>query len=60
MINLLCGSIAVIGISLFVGGLAYSIWDNTGSIAFPIISFVVLLMAYKSAYDEFVSGPNHA
>ncbi len=59
MINLLCASIAVIGISLFVGGLAYSIWDNTDSIAFPIISFLVLLMAYKSAYDEYVSGPNH-
>jgi hypothetical protein len=60
MINLLCGAIAIIGISLFVGGLAYSIWDNTGSIAFPIIAILVLLMAYKSAFDEFVSGPNHA
>ena len=59
MINLICGGLAVIGISLFIGGLAYSIWDNTGSIAFPVIAIFVLLLAYKSAYDEFVSGPNH-
>ena len=60
MINLICGGLAVSGASLFVGGLAYSIWDNTGSIAFPVIAGFVLLLTYRSAYDEFVSGPNHA
>lgn len=59
MINLFCGLIALTIISLFIGGLAYSIWDNTDSIAFPVISAVVLLMVFKSAYDEIKSGPDH-
>jgi len=59
MINIVCAAIGILGFSLFIGGLAYSIWDNTGSIAFPVIAVSVMLLAYKAAWDEFVSGPNH-
>ena len=59
MINLICGLIAIVVSSLFIGGLAYSIYDNTGDIAFPIIAGLVLLMIYKGAYDEIKSGPDH-
>lgn len=57
MIHKICGAIAVAGMSLFIIGLAHSIWDNTGSIAYPILSGIVLLLVYKSAYDEFSSKP---
>jgi hypothetical protein len=59
MINILCGSLAMVILSLFLGGLAYSIWDNTESIAFPIIVAVVLLMAFVAFIDEIRSGPDH-
>lgn len=52
MINKLCGLIAMVILSLFIGGLAVSIWKNTESIAFPIIVGIVLIMAYVSFYDE--------
>ena len=58
-INLLSGVLAVIGATLFIGGLAWSIYDNTEDIAFPIIAILVLLMVYKGAYDEIRSGPDH-
>jgi hypothetical protein len=46
-------------LSLFIGGLAYSIWDNTESIAFPIIVAIVLVMAFVAFIDEIRSGPDH-
>ena len=59
MINLICGLLAMVIITLFLGGLAHSIWDNTGSIAFPIIVLLVLIMAYKGFIEELKSGPDH-
>jgi len=59
MVNILCGVFAMVVLSLFVGGLAYSIWDNTESIAFPVIVGIVLVMAYVSFIDEIRSGPDH-
>ncbi len=55
MINLICGLVAMIIFSFFIGGLAYSIYDNTGSIAFPIIVAIVLLLAYASLIEELMS-----
>jgi len=59
MINLFCGLLAMTMISLFVGGLAYSIWVNTASIAFPVIACSVLLMAYVAFFNEIKSGSDH-
>jgi len=56
MINLLCGLVAMVIFSFFIGGLAYSIFDNTGSIAFPIIVVIVLLLAYASLIEEIRSN----
>lgn len=55
MINIICGTLAVIMASLFIGGLAISIWDNTGSIAFPIIAVAVLIMAYTDFAQSLLS-----
>ena len=55
MINLICGLIAMIIFTFFIGGLAYSIFDNTDSIAFPIIVAIVLLLAYASLFEELMS-----
>ena len=55
MINLICGLVAMIIFTFFIGGLAYSIYDNTGSIAFPIIVAIVLLLAYASLIEELMS-----
>jgi hypothetical protein len=59
MINFICGLLAMIIISLFIGGLAYSIWENTESIAFPIIVAIVLVMAYAGFVEEIKSGADH-
>ncbi|KHF26039.1 hypothetical protein JV46_14050 [Solemya velum gill symbiont] len=59
MTNYICGLIAIVISSLFIGGLAYSIWDNTESIAFPVIAILVLLMIYRSSYDEIKDGPDN-
>ena len=59
MVNLLCGVFAMVVLTLFLGGLAYSIWDNTESIAFPIIVGAVLVMAFVGFIDELRSGPDH-
>jgi len=56
MINLLCGLIAMIILSFFIGGLAYSIFENTDSIAFPVIVVIVLVMAYASLVEEIKSN----
>lgn len=56
--NLLCGLIAMIIFTFFIGGLAYSIFENTGSIAFPIIVAIVLLLAYVSLIEEIRSKFN--
>jgi prepilin signal peptidase PulO-like enzyme (type II secretory pathway) len=55
MINLLCGLVAMVIFSLFIGGLAFSIFDNTGSIAFPLIVAIVLLMAYAMFVEQVIS-----
>ncbi len=59
MINFICGLLAMVILSLFIGGLAYSIWDNTGSIAFPIIVAIVLVMAYRGFIEEIKHGADH-
>lgn len=52
MINLFCGLVAMAIFSLFIGGLAFSIYENTGSIAFPAIVVIVLVLAYYSLVEE--------
>jgi len=59
MVNFICGLLAVIILTLFLGGLAYSIWENTESIAFPVIVGIVLVMAYVGFIEEIRSGPDH-
>ena len=59
MINFICGLLAMVILTMFIGGLAYSIWDNTGSIAFPIIVAIVLVMAYRGFIEEIRSGVDH-
>lgn len=59
MNNIISGLLAMVLITLFLGGLGYSIWENTESIAFPVIVILVLGMAYKGFYDEIKSGPDH-
>ena len=59
MSNLISAALALIAITAFLGGLAYSIWENTESIAFPVIVFLILVMVYKSAYDEIKNGPDN-
>ena len=59
MANFFCGLVGVILFSLFTGGLAYSIWDNTDSIAFPIIVVLVLIMAYAGFIQEVRHGSDH-
>jgi len=56
MINLISGLLAMVILTLFLGGLAYSIWDNTESIVFPIIVAIILVMAYKGFLEEIRSG----
>lgn len=59
MLNIINGLLSLIMLTMFIGGLAYSIWDNTGSIAFPIIVGIVLVMAYVGFVDEVRSGSDH-
>lgn len=59
MLNFFCGLFAVFILTLFLGGLAYSIWENTESIAFPVIVGVVLSMAYVGFIEELRSGSDH-
>ncbi|MFT6967862.1 MAG: hypothetical protein ACJA1S_000574 [Cellvibrionaceae bacterium] len=59
MVNRICAALAITVISSFLIGLAYSIWDNTGSIAFPVMTGFVLLFAYKSAFDELFGEVNN-
>ena len=58
MINFICGLLGTIVLSMFIGGLAYSIWDNTGSIAFPVIVGAVLAMAYTDFLQSLFSRNN--
>ena len=59
MSNIISAILSLIVITAFLGGLAYSIWENTESIAFPVIVAIILVMVYRSAYDEIKSGPNN-
>lgn len=56
MVNLICGLVAVVIVSLFVGGLAESIWEGTGSIAFPVITTIVLAMIYVDFWQTVKNG----
>lgn len=56
MINAICGVLAVGVLTAFIGGLAYSIATNTGSIAFPVIVGIVLAMAYAALVEEVLTG----
>lgn len=56
MVRLISGLLAMTLISLFLGGLAYSIWENTKSIAFPVIVGLVMVMVYVAFIQELRSG----
>lgn len=58
-VDYFCGFLGIALITSFLGGLAYSIWDNTASIAFPLITAAVLLMVYVAFFNEIKSGPDH-
>jgi len=51
-----CGILAIIMLAMFIGGLAYSIWENTESIAFPVIVVVVVVMAAVGIIGDLRSG----
>lgn len=59
MTNIICGLLAIITFSLFVGGLAHSIWESTGFFAFPVIVTIVLIMAFAALIGELRSGIDH-
>jgi ABC-type nitrate/sulfonate/bicarbonate transport system permease component len=59
MINFICGLLAIITFTLFVGGLGYSIWESTGFFAFPVIVAIVLTMAYAGFIGELKSGTDY-
>jgi len=59
MSNIISAILSLGVITALLAGLAYSIWENTDDIAFPVIVGVILLMVYRSAYDEIKSGPNN-
>jgi hypothetical protein len=59
MIRVITALLAMVVISLFVGGLAYSIWENTESIAFPVIVALVLVMVYVAIIQELRSGDDN-
>lgn len=52
MLNLICGLAGVTIVTLFLGGLAHSIWNSTGSLAFPVITVVVLIMVFVDFWDN--------
>ncbi len=59
MVNIICGALGIITFSLFVGGLAHSIWESTGRFAFPVIVAIVLIMAFAALIGELKSGIDH-
>jgi len=59
MSSIISAIISLTVITAFLGGLAYSIWENTEDLAFPVIVAIILAMVYRSAYDEIKSGPNN-
>jgi hypothetical protein len=56
MSKIICGLLPVVLITLFFGGLAQSIWEGTGSIAFPIIIVFVLIMVYVDTWQSIKKG----
>lgn len=56
MINAICGFAAFAVLAAFLGGLAFSIWENTESIAFPVIVLAILAMALAALIEEIVTG----
>lgn len=59
MTRILTGLLSMVVITLFLGGLAYSIWENTESIAFPIIVGLVLIMVYAAFIQELLYRDDH-
>lgn len=59
IINIICGLLGIITFTLFVGGLAHSIWESTGRFAFPILVAIVLGLAYAAFIGELKSGPDN-
>jgi len=57
--NLICGLLGIITLTLFIGGLAHSIWESTGRFAFPVIVAIVLGLAYAALIGELKSGTDH-
>jgi len=56
MVNLICGLFAVVIVTLFLGGLAESIWHSTNSLAFPIITAIVLIAIFVDFWQGVKSG----
>ncbi len=56
MTNLICGLLAIITFTMFIGGLGFSIWESTGRFAFPVIVTIILVMAYVAVIGEIKSG----
>ena len=51
MTNIVNGIIAAVILTLFIGGLAVSIWENTRSVAFSLIVLGVLSAFYVDAWQ---------
>ena len=51
MTNIVNGIIAAVILTLFIGGLAVSIWENTRSVAFSLIVLGVLGAFYVDAWQ---------
>lgn len=56
IINIICALLGIITFTLFVGGLAQSIWESTARFGFPIIVAIVLGLAYAAVIGEIKSG----
>lgn len=52
MLNIFNGLVGLVIAALFIGGLAHSIWEGTGSIAFPIIAVAVLIMVFVDTWQN--------
>ena len=47
MSNIISAILSLTVITALLAGLAYSIWENTDDIAFPVIVGIILLMIYR-------------
>lgn len=51
MTNIVNGIISIIILTMFIGGLAISIWENTRSVAFSLIVVGVLCAFYVDVWQ---------